>query len=205
MKADEIKSYIAQRLADVAAFNGCFGKEDGVCIELRPDDPVEWCKYCVQGAAAKLLRAGHAPASETPQLRVAAKALADVLGGILNYGGAKALVAGDNRWVGRFHEASKALSILRDVLETVPTPASETGQASAWQTMESAPKDRDILLGAAPTPAITRWLVDVGRHETTGGVGEPLKHSWGWRWPLVTPTHWMLLPLAPSEDETTTK
>lgn len=60
MQPDEIKRFVAQRLADVAAFNGCFGKEDGICIELRPDDPVEWCKYCVQGAAAKLLVAQFA-------------------------------------------------------------------------------------------------------------------------------------------------
>lgn len=82
-----------------------------------------------------------------------------------------------------------------DELAHVTAPSGSTpAPQTTWQPITTAPKDRDIVLGAAPTPAITRWLVDVGRHETTGGVGEPLKHSWGWRWPLVTPTHWMSLP-----------
>lgn len=62
----QLRAYVAQRLADVASFNGCVGPRDEVCVVAWPIDPVQWCMYCTQGAASKLLSEQPADAHTNP-------------------------------------------------------------------------------------------------------------------------------------------
>lgn len=86
----------------------------------------------------------------------------------------------------------------RDIASIEAIQASSSPQPNGWQPIETAPKDRRIFLGAWFVNNPSRWLEDIGRHETTGGVGEPLKHEWNWRWAGSQPTYWMPLPPPPS-------
>lgn len=168
--------------------------------------------------------AGHAPASETPkgpsneketdisvtkeaasqphvqddaaprveQAHHADEGSGRTLGPFLVDDRCHVVTAGSAMWLfSTFHDYGNALSLIEMVLKAIP-PASETGRASAWQPISSAPKDG------------TQILVFVPPHEVTTTSWED--GTWGWPdhvfW-SVEPTHWRLLPLAPSEDETT--
>lgn len=127
--------------------------------------------------------AGHAPASETPK--------------------------------GNDHDSNTWLDVVRCALcdqwildrgdmacidcvklSQVLPPASKTGQASAWQMISSAPKDGSTFIGGHSRGGrhITTWNDRFKTWDIACLNGD----SWN-------PSHWMPLPLAPSEDETTTK
>ena len=46
---------IVECLNDYAANNGCVGELDGVCLEVSPDVPAQWCQYCLMRESAKVV------------------------------------------------------------------------------------------------------------------------------------------------------
>ena len=46
---------IVECLNDYAANNGCAGEHDGVCLEVSPDVPAQWCQYCLMRESAKVV------------------------------------------------------------------------------------------------------------------------------------------------------
>lgn len=87
------------------------------------------------------------------------------------------------------NDYENARSLIEMALK-VPPPASETGQASAWQPISSAPKDGTYILLYADDYCQVGWS-----HGDYWGPVDDQGTS-------MIPTHWMPLPLAPSEDET---
>lgn len=78
--------------------------------------------------------------------------------------------------------------------------------ATAWQSIDTAPKDRRILLAGHGWQAVGWWSAEEGAQwdESTGGTingGQWIDgsvHSWGseeYAW--LAPTHWRELPAAP--------
>ena len=65
---------LAERLADYASVQGCFGDFDGACIE-HTDNPADWCGLCAAGRAAATLRAMAAQ----PQATASADDLVDAI------------------------------------------------------------------------------------------------------------------------------
>lgn len=66
----------------------------------------------------------------------------------------------------------------------------ECKELNQWQTIESAPKDREILV-YAPAYQDLRFLISVCKwHESAGFCIDELRQ----------PTHWMELPKPPRED-----
>lgn len=66
----------------------------------------------------------------------------------------------------------------------------ECTELNQWQTIESAPKDREILV-YAPAYQDLRFLISVCKwHESAGFCIDELRQ----------PTHWMELPKPPRED-----
>ena len=80
---------------------------------------------------------------------------------------------------------------LRDhSIDTLKMVISECRELNQWQTIESAPKDREILV-YAPAYQDLRFLISVCKwHESAGFCIDELRQ----------PTHWMELPKPPRED-----
>jgi hypothetical protein len=53
--AGRIADGIVESLNNYAANNPCRGDHEGVCIEVVPDVPAQWCAYCLMQASAKAL------------------------------------------------------------------------------------------------------------------------------------------------------
>jgi hypothetical protein len=84
-----------------------------------------------------------------------------------------------------------------------PTAAQGAEQAapqSAWQPIETAPKDRSVLLVVAGMGL----PIYCGR-ERYGTLGEPQQGEFAWRCDssgrFTTPTHWMPLPAPPDQQD----
>lgn len=53
-----------------------------------------------------------------------------------------------------------------------------------WQTLETCPKNRTVLLAAKPESHLW-WKFGIGFYGTP--LGKPILFDWGWAFP---PTHW---------------
>jgi hypothetical protein len=46
---------IVECLNAYAVNNGCRGEHDGVCLEVAPGVPAQWCQYCLMRESAKVV------------------------------------------------------------------------------------------------------------------------------------------------------
>lgn len=46
---------LSRALAWQASEHGCYGAVDTNCVEAKPEEPDEWCPYCLMGQAAKAI------------------------------------------------------------------------------------------------------------------------------------------------------
>jgi len=46
---------IVECLNAYAVNNGCRGEHEGICREVVPGVPAQWCQYCLMGESAKLV------------------------------------------------------------------------------------------------------------------------------------------------------
>lgn len=84
--------------------------------------------------------------------------------------------------------------------ETVAEAAWNAALASRWQPIETAPKDKDILISDGETVSQGGWLTE---EEWDGAdYGEQINYAGWWFVGGINfkPTHWMPLPEPPRED-----
>ena len=46
---------IVECLNAYAVNNGCRGEHEGICREVVPGVPAQWCQYCLMGESAKVV------------------------------------------------------------------------------------------------------------------------------------------------------
>ena len=93
--------------------------------------------------------------------------------------------------------APKTLAMVRELIGQDEHPTRHERMTMNWQPIETAPKDRSVMLYTV------YGLIDCGRRRF-GNLGEPQRQCLEWRCDssgrFANPTHWMPLPPPPTQE-----